>query len=433
MSQDPSRDDAVTPQEAAVLERITEARWLALATELIRTGQPRSGNPLDPDLPGAEEEAIAMLVAGKLEALGMTVEIHEKTRRRPNVVGRLSGGDGPSLMINDHLDTYPVMEPEKWTMTGGDPYAATRHGDRLYARGTSDTRGNLAAALLAMQAVREAAIPLRGELIGCFTPDEEKNGTDGSIFLMREVGLKADYAIVAEPTAWGPVEGSWGMNLSLANSGHALVEIALEGEKAHIWRPDLTTNVITAAARLAPQLERMGFTHAPQEFMGHTPPCCTIVRIRGGLRGEMQFSPDSCTITLAVVGLVQGMTEASVIADIERTVAEALGGDNAIGAKVRPLPGALFVSATEPSPADQEPCLSLRSAYRALMGDEPKLNRKNAFNDTIRFREAGVKAVTFGPGEDGWQADNEWISITKAVTAAKIYALTIMRILGGQA
>jgi acetylornithine deacetylase len=63
-------------------------------------------------------------------------------------------------------------------------------------------------------------------------------------------------------------------------------------------------------------------------------------------------------------------------------------------------------------------------------GAEPKPNRKNAFNDTIRLREAGINAVTFGPGEDGWAVDNENISVTKSVMAARIYALTIMEILG---
>ena len=53
---------------------------------------------------------------------------------------------------------------------------------------------------------------------------------------------------------------------------------------------------------------------------------------------------------------------------------------------------------TEPVPVEEEPCRSLRAVYRRLMGCEPGVNRKNAFNDTIRFREAGINAVTFGPG-----------------------------------
>jgi acetylornithine deacetylase len=175
----------------------------------------------------------------------------------------------------------------------------------------------------------------------------------------------------------------------------------------------------------------MEFTHEPTEFMGHTPPCVTIVRIRGGLPGEMQFSPDECVLTLAVVGIVPGMTIDSVISDLT-LVADSLFKDREdISFTVNQVPGSLFVDATEPVPVDEEPCKSISKSYALLMGGKlPIPNRKNAFNDTIRFRDAGINAVTFGPGEDGWDPDNESISITKAVTAAKIYALTIMEILG---
>ena len=422
-----------TELEADVISRITEERWLALATELIRTGQPRSSNPLDPDLPPGEEEAVSMLVAGKLEAMGMAVAKYESKPHRPNIVGVFQGRAGaPSLIINDHLDTYPVVEPEKWHMTGFDPFKATRHGDLLYARGTSDTRGNLAATLLAVQALVEAGVSFDGTLICCYTVDEERNGTEGSIFMLQQIGLTADYEITAEPTAWSDTAGDWGMNLSIANSGHCLIEITVKGVKSHIWRPDISVNAIMEAGKLLPHLEAMTFTHTPAEFMGHTPPCCSIVRIRGGLAGEMQFSPDSCTTIAAVVGIVPGMTLDSVIRDIERVARQAFSNTNGIGCEVRQVPGSLFVSGTEPVPVDEEPCKSLRAVYRQFMGREPGINRKNAFNDTIRFREAGINAVTFGPGEDGWSVDNESISITKAVVAAQIYALAIMRILGAR-
>jgi formylaminopyrimidine deformylase len=427
----PLSDLALSDLEARVLSAITEERWLALATELIRTGQPRSGNPLDPDLPAAEEEAISMLVAGKLEALGMQVSKHSAEPHRPNVLGVLKGREGaPSLILNDHLDTYPAVEPEKWHMTDFDPFKATRHGDLLYARGTSDTRGNLAASLLAVQALVEAGVKLDGTLMCCYTVDEERNGPNGSIYMLNEVGLTADYEITAEPTAWGDASSTWGMNLSIANSGHCLVEVTVRGVKSHIWRPDISINAIMEAAKLLPSLQTMAFSHTPTQFMGHTPPCCSVVRIRGGLPGEMQFSPDTCTITLAVVGIVPGMTLASIVADIERVANETFAGSNKPGIDVRQVPGSLFVNATEPVSIEEEPCRSLRSVYRRLMGCEPGVNRKNAFNDTIRFREAGIKAVTFGPGEDGWAVDNENISITKAVMATRIYALTIMQILG---
>ena len=96
------------------------------------------------------------------------------------------------------------------------------------------------------------------------------------------------------------------------------------------------------------------------------------------------------------------------------------------------MPGSLFVAGTDNVEADQEPVVTLSAVYETMRGEPPRLNRKNAFNDTIRFREKGINAVTFGPGEDGWAADNEWISIPKSVEAAKIYAVTILRLLGAK-
>ena len=422
----------LTAFEQDVVNTITEAAWVALASDLIRCGQPASGNALDPDQPHAQEEAIAHMVAGELKSMGFDVELPVKRRGRPNVLGRIKGADGPSLMFNDHLDTYPVVEPEKWDKTDFDPYKATRHGDLLYARGTSDTRGNMASALLALRAVTEAQPELAGELIACFTVDEERDGTDGSIFMVEEMGLNPDYSITAEPTAWGGPEGPWGMSISTANSGHCLVQIELTGTKGHIWRPDIIANPILEAGKLLAELETMSFTHVPDKFMGHTPPMCSVVRIRSGLTGEIQFSPDTCTITLSVVGIVPGMTMDSVLKDIQAVTTAQLQGNNEITAAVRQVPGSLFVAGTDNVEADQEPVATLSAVYETMRGEPPRLNRKNAFNDTIRFREKGINAVTFGPGEDGWAADNEWISIPKSVEAAKIYAVTILRLLGAK-
>ncbi|MCV6597914.1 MAG: M20 family metallopeptidase [Mangrovicoccus sp.] len=416
--------------EQRVCALIHEQDWLDLATDLIACGQPLSGNALDPDQPPAQEEAIAHMVAAQLAGMGFAIDMPVKRRGRPNVLGRIKGArPGPSLMINDHLDTYPVVEPEKWDKTNGDPYMATRHGDLLYARGTSDTRGNMASALIALRAVTAAGVDLSGELIACFTVDEERDGTDGSIFVTQELGLKPDYSITAEPTAWGGPDGPWGMAISTANSGHCLVEIELRGTKGHIWRPDIVANPILEAGKLLGDLEKMPFTHVPHKFMGHTPPICSVVRIRSGLTGEIQFSPDTCTITLSVVGIVPGMTMDSVLQDIQQVLDRSLGGRNDISAMLRQVPGSLFVAGTEPVGEAEEPVATLAAVYEDMRGEPPRLNRKNAFNDTIRFREAGINAVTFGPGEDGWAADNEWISIPKSVEAARIYAVTILRLL----
>ena len=430
--QSPLLSAAQQDRVGRIAAEITEQRWLALARALIVAGQPAAENPLDPDMPPGREEGISEIVAAKLTDLGLDVEMISKRAGRPNVIGTLPGADakGPTLIVNDHLDTYPAGDPARWTKTGGDPFRPTRDGDFLYARGTSDTRGNLACTILALEAIRRAGVRLNGTLKCVYTVDEEKNGPDGSIFLLDEQGLAADYEITCEPTGWTRADGSWGMDIGVANSGHFLVEIETQGVKTHIWRPDTGTNAVTEMAALITALERVPFTYRPAQLAGGTPPMLTPVRIGGGVPGEMQFTPDRCTAVFAVVGLVPGMTRDSVLADIDAVAQSFANQRKDLVAILRPFPGALFVTGTHELSPSAEPAAAIARAYRQILKAEPRAYRKNAFNDTIRFAERGIPSVTFGPGEDGWPPFNEYIRIGKAVAATKILALAIIDVLG---
>ena len=421
----------ISDLQARVIDGITEEAWLELTRELVPAGQPAAENPLDPDQPHGREEGIALVVADKLRRMGFDVTFAAKREGRPNVIGVLEGrGDGPSLILNDHLDTYPAGDPAAWTMTDHQPFKPTRHGDKLYARGTSDTRGNLACTLLAVQAIRAAGLALRGTLKCVYTVDEEKNGPDGSIYLLDEHGLKGDLEITCEPTGWTRPDGRWGMGIAVANCGNFLVEIETRGTKTHIWRPDTGVNAVAKMACLLAALEPLRFTHKAPKLYGGTQPMVTVVRIGGGVPREMQFTPDICRAVLAVVGIVPGMTEASIMADIEGAIAAERRKDPELQANARPFPNALFVAGTKEQDVEAAPTDALRRAYLSVLGEEPEIYRKNAFNDTIRFSERGIPAVTFGPGEDGWPPINEYIGIAKSVAATKILALTVLDILG---
>lgn len=424
-------ETGLTELERSVVSRITEERWLSLAEDLIATGQPEATNPLDPDVPSGSEEVIAQRVAKELSEIGFDVELAASESGRPNVISYLSGAkDGPTLVLNTHLDTYPAPEVERWTKTDGDPFRPTRHGDWLYARGSSDTRGNMAATLTAARALVESGVRLQGTLMCVYTVNEEKNGPFGSIYLTNDLGLKADGLIIAEPTAWGGESDAWGIGLSVANSGHCLLELIVEGVKSHLWRPDVALNPIDKMVELLGELGGMELSHDTSQLSGHTPPQIAVLRVEGGVPGELQFTPGRCRALLGCVGLVPGMTIESILQDVNRVIADKAGDGDKFDVTVRQLKDSLFVNGSEPVSPEVQPCLSIRSVYRRVMGDEPIINRKNAFNDTIRFREAGLAAVTFGPGEDSWTPDNEAISITKATIAAKIYALTVMDFLG---
>jgi acetylornithine deacetylase/succinyl-diaminopimelate desuccinylase-like protein len=421
----------LTEVERRVLDHITEEAWLDLTCELVPVGQPEAENPLDPDEAPAREEGAATFIGAKLREMGFAVTFHTKREGRPNVVGILEGaGDGPSLILNDHLDTYPAGDWGAWTMTGGHPFRPTRHGDKLYARGTSDTRGNLACTLLAARAIREAGVALKGTLKCVYTADEEKNGPDGSIFMLDECGLDADYTIVCEPTGWTKPDGHWGMGIAIANGGNFLVEIETHGVKSHLWRPDTGINAVAKMARLLTVFETMMFSHTPARIAGGTPPMAALIRVQGGVKREMQFTPDVARAVLAIVGILPGMTPESVMADIQAVIAAEVEKDPSLKVTARPYPGALFVDGTLEQDEAANPTVALSRAYHRLLGEMPSIYRKNAFNDTIRFAERGHAAITFGPGEDGWPPVNEYIHIGKAVAATKILALTVLDLVG---
>ncbi len=420
----------LTAIERRVIDSITQEAWLALTRELVVSGQPDSENPLDPDMPSGREETIALLVADKLKAMGLKVELKAKQEGRPNVVATWAGsGGGPTLIVNDHLDTYPAGDHAAWTATGGNAYTPTVGNGRLYARGTSDTRGNLACTLLAVEALRTNGVEIKGTLQCVYTVDEEKHGPNGAIYLVDELGLRADYEITAEPSGWTRSADDWGIGVAVAHAGNCVIELTTTGTKSHLWRPDTGVNAISHMARLVVALEAMTFTHARPKLYGGTKPIASFTRIRGGVPREMQFTPAECTAVAAIVGIVPGMTLDSVLADISAVIASLAAADPTFKARARMVPGSLFVAATEEVGRHAQPVAALSSAYEKVLGKEPLYYRKNAYCDTIRFSHAGIPSVTFGPGEDGWPPVNEYIHMAKAVPAAQVLALAIMDVL----
>lgn len=117
-------------------------------------------------------------------------------RDRPNVVGTFRGtGGGRSLILNGHIDTVTIEPTHEWTR---DPFGAEIDNGLMYGRGTSDMKGGLMAAMLAMTYLKEAGATLRGDVILQSVVNEEHAG-NGTLDLVRR-GYRADAAIVLEPT-----------------------------------------------------------------------------------------------------------------------------------------------------------------------------------------------------------------------------------------
>ena len=139
-----------------------------------------------------------------------------------------------TVLFEAHQDTVPV---DAMTI---DPFGAKVEGGKLYGRGSCDVKAGVAVMLDGASAGWCGRSPLgSAKVIVAFTVDEE-NGGLGVSELMKS-GLRADYAIVAEPTL---------LNIVNAHKGVARWLLETSGRACHSSRPEQGVNAVYRMARL---------------------------------------------------------------------------------------------------------------------------------------------------------------------------------------
>src|SRR5262245_3103501 len=100
----------------------------------------------------ADVKRAAEWVAGQLRSLGMENVQIMPTGGHPVVYGEhlKAGNDAPTVLIYGHYDVQPVDPLELWT---SDPFQGEVHGDNLYARGSSDMKGQVIASFKAVESI----------------------------------------------------------------------------------------------------------------------------------------------------------------------------------------------------------------------------------------------------------------------------------------
>ncbi|MCE5207942.1 MAG: Sapep family Mn(2+)-dependent dipeptidase [Chloroflexi bacterium] len=139
-------------------------------------------------VPSARSEELPGMPYGKgpAEALavGMSIlqKIGFKTRNMENQVGTADLNEKEtSLAILCHLDV--VAEGSGWNTP---PYTPIVRDGMLYGRGSSDNKGPAAAAIMAMQAVKEMKIPLRSNVRLILGTAEETGSSDIAYYMQHE-------------------------------------------------------------------------------------------------------------------------------------------------------------------------------------------------------------------------------------------------------
>ena len=199
-----------------------------------------------PEEAEGNEGRVARFLAGYLEEEGFEVYTEEVAPGRPNVWAVWEGeGAGKTLLFEGHTDVVTEGNAEDWDHP---PFEAERDGGRIYGRGTCDTKGNLAAAMLAVRAIRDSGVPFPGRLVLCHPVDEEGMMTGIKAFIEGGHAAGADGAIICEPEE---------NQLCVKQKGALRVEVTVRGKMAHGAMPLSGVNPVTRAARFVVTVEEL--------------------------------------------------------------------------------------------------------------------------------------------------------------------------------
>lgn len=140
-------------------------------------------------------------VAAQLRNAGMEhVEMME-TGGHPVVYADWLHAPGqPTVMVYGHFDTQPVDPLELWESP---PFEPVIKGDRVYARGASDDKGNMLAPLLALEALlkSEGSLPIN---VKCFFEGQEEIGspTLPAFIAANQTKFACDFVLSADGGQW---------------------------------------------------------------------------------------------------------------------------------------------------------------------------------------------------------------------------------------
>ena len=354
---------------------------VALLGELIRIP---SVNPEgDPGVAEPGEARLAEFLQSYLSDLGADALLNQVLPGRPNIVARFpSDRPGkPRLLLAPHTDTVSVAG-----MTI-DPFSGEERDGKIWGRGASDTKGPMAAMLIALAHCWDVIPTLSHEIWFAGLMGEESGQHGAKALAAAE---RFDFVIAGEPTDLKTVH---------AHKGSLWVTLRSHGKAVHASAPERGENAIYAMTsaierirtEVIPQLDQL--THP---LLGRT--TLSVGTIRGG--SKTNIVPDHCEAVIDI-RLVPEVEPEPVVELIKKAAPDL----ELTYQSSRPL-------FTEPSHA----LIQKLSSQGATPVGAPW------FCDAAVFSAQGMPAVALGPGSiaQAHTAD-EWIAVSDLEAGAEFF------------
>ena len=339
---------------------------------------------------------------------------HQTYDGRANIVFTVPGsGGGKSIILSTHTDVVPgpdeLFEPKV-------------EGDIVKGRGACDAKGHVVTVLLALQALRDAGVKLKGDVTTQFVIEEEAGG-NGALSAVMDCP-KADGALIIEST---------GFKVFPANRGAVWFELSIEGKTTHMgrWRDGVSAiDEMMDAIRILKDYEKKLVAESKGDPLFCDCEGCVKVNV-GQIRGGdwPSMVPGHCTIEGGV-----GFLPNKRLADIRREVREAIEQNASQWTKEHYR---LDFKRLHNEAYRMDPDHPLASTlYDAVAGQgiESEITGWTASCDARLYWHRGcMPTVVFGAGSVSYaHANNEQISIEEIKTGARILADFLVRWCGTQ-
>lgn len=374
-----------------------------------------SSNPaLGHNCPGEKE--LGEYVSTFFSDMGFPLREQEVEADRKNILVTLPGctevfdkdksHNKPVLLFEIHLDTVARSSMEEKYQ---DPLW---EGNRLFGRGSCDTKGSLASILLAFQELAQLQpeeIPVLPML--CAAVDEEVGALGVMAFI--DSGIKVDGAIVGEPTELVP---------RIGHKGVVRWKVETLGKACHSSNAKQGVNAIMQMNKVLSEMEKIQEKLPETRHVLLGEPSMNVGTIHGGIQNNVV--PDQCVIDIDR-RTVPGETPEMILKQMDLVLSALSQRDDSF--KFRRTPPSLI---DLPYCADPEEKVSRASlnACRSVMGDHLEFDVLSCSTDASKLGPlAGIPCIILGPGSLAQaHTSNEYIDIESVVKCAEIYTRIIM-------
>jgi len=412
-----------------VLNNIDADELIALTADLVKI------NSVWDPAAGTSEQPAAEFVFNWARQQGFDVKMDRVAPERPNVIITLSFGPGErTLMFEAHTDVVTPGDISTWSY---DPFGAQIVGRRMYGRGTNDTKGNLAAMLIAMAALKKSGVNLAGKIIGGVLCDEEDQMLGVKDFIKRGYADDITAAIICEPE-----DGL----ICITQKGAIRACFTISGKMSHGAMPLSGLNTAPAVARIIHGLHDLELetvrTLGRDEFLGWPSFTPTVIQAPASGAPQLNVMPAEARL-LVDIRTIPGQSHSQMITDLNLMAAEIQkqicnhyekydkqldvkrNHDLRVGLEILTDRPCTLTDRTDP--IVEATCW----ATHKLTQKEPVYGGvPGATDGTFLWALKNIPIVTMGAGDrEVPHQKDEWVDLDQLIETAKIYAVSAVHYL----